>query len=276
MIRVLSAAVAWLAMAMPAVADDLKPFEGPKPIAVMMTTNPWLMVIGSDTPNFVLYEDGQVVYLKVRPDKTGVYMTKRLAPGDLKALKARLAALVPGVEPKKNIDLRPGLSDQPLSRFYVDIEGKHLVTSVYGLAREGVDRVGEPFDLADWLFGPIPDYLPVQVARLNALLSGWSVAGATVWQPKFIEAMVWDHDYAPAPSIKWPSDWPGLSHPSTLKRSSGYSIFLPGAELPRLTAFLKTQNDKGAVEIDGKKCAVSVRYAFPRQKIWSDAFREAE
>lgn len=276
MIRVLSAAVAWLAMAMPALADDLKPFEGPKPIAVMMTTNPWLMVIGSDTPNFVLYEDGQVVYLQVQPDRTGVYMTKRLAPGDMIAFKARLAALVPGVAPKKNIDLRPGLSDQPLSRFYVDIDGKHLVTSVYGLSRKGLDRADEPFDLADWLFGPIPDYLPVQVASLNALLSGWSVAGATVWQPKFIEAMVWDYDHAPAPSVQWPSDWPGLTHPSTLKRSTGYSIFLPGAQLPRLTAFLKTQNEMGAVEIDGKKCTVSVRYAFPGEKTWSAAFRETE
>ena len=163
-------------MAMPALADDLKPFAGPKPIAVMIATNPWLMVIGSDTPNFVLYEDGQVVYLKVQPDRTGVYMSKRLEPGEMKAFKSKLASLVPAVAPKKFIDLMPGLSDQPQSRFYLDIDGKRLVTSVYGLASEGLDRAGERFDLADWLFGPIPDYLPAQVARLNALLSGWSAA----------------------------------------------------------------------------------------------------
>jgi hypothetical protein len=260
MVRMFCSLLLSLAMAMPALADDLKPFEGARPLAMMMATDPWLMVIGSDTPNFVLYEDGQVVYRKALPDRTGVYMSKQLAPDELAALKAKLAALVPATAPKKVIDLMPNISDQPESRFFIDIDGKGLVTSVVGL-RNAEASVRKRV-------------LPPQIAQLHALLSGWDSAGATPWVPKYIEAMVWDYDYAPGKSIQWPAQWPGLNDPLTIKRSSGYSLFLPGTELPKLMAFLKTANEKGAVDIGGKKWAVSVRYVFPGTKVWSAAFRD--
>jgi hypothetical protein len=88
--------------------------------------------------------------------------------------------------------------------------------------------------------------------------------------------MIWAYDYAPDVSIHWPKDWPGIDSPSTLKRRDAYSIFLPGAEIPRLRDFLKTQKEKGAVEIGGKKWAVSVRNAFPSEPTWSKAFRGEE
>jgi hypothetical protein len=42
-------------------AEAFLPFGGPRPLAVMLETDPWPMVIGSDTPSFVLYEDGQLI-----------------------------------------------------------------------------------------------------------------------------------------------------------------------------------------------------------------------
>jgi len=35
-----------------------------KPIVVLIETDPWLMVIGSDVPTFALYESGQIIYKK--------------------------------------------------------------------------------------------------------------------------------------------------------------------------------------------------------------------
>jgi hypothetical protein len=96
------------------------------------------------------------------------------------------------------------------------------------------------------------------------------------WKPRYIEAMVWPYEYAPDESIHWPKDWPGLSSESTIKRRDAYSIFLPGSQLPRITAFLATRKEKGAVEIDGKKWAVSVRSTFPSEPIWRKAFRAIE
>jgi len=37
-----------------------------KPQVAFYSTNPWLMVVGSDSPRFVLYEDGSIIYTKMR------------------------------------------------------------------------------------------------------------------------------------------------------------------------------------------------------------------
>ena len=36
-----------------------------QPIVVLIETDPWLMVIGSDVPTFSLYENGQIIYKKI-------------------------------------------------------------------------------------------------------------------------------------------------------------------------------------------------------------------
>jgi len=38
------------------------PFSGPRPIAIIIEQNPWLMVMGSDTPSMALYEDGTFIF----------------------------------------------------------------------------------------------------------------------------------------------------------------------------------------------------------------------
>ena len=35
-----------------------------QPIVVLVETDPWLMVIGSDVPTFALYENGQIITKK--------------------------------------------------------------------------------------------------------------------------------------------------------------------------------------------------------------------
>jgi hypothetical protein len=56
-------------------ALSIDPFKGPKPIAVLIQTDPWLMVIGSDTPMVTIYDDGQIVYRKMEKDKKPVLLT---------------------------------------------------------------------------------------------------------------------------------------------------------------------------------------------------------
>jgi hypothetical protein len=88
--------------------------------------------------------------------------------------------------------------------------------------------------------------------------------------------MIWGYEYAPDKSIYWPKNWPGLKSPNTLRRGDSYSIFLPGKEIPKLVDLLAKQKEKGAVEIDGKKWAVSIRYTFPSEPVWFNVFRNSE
>ena len=49
----------------PANALEIDPYAGPRPIAVLIQANPWLNVIGSDTPMVAIYDDGQVIYIEL-------------------------------------------------------------------------------------------------------------------------------------------------------------------------------------------------------------------
>ena len=243
-------------------AEARPPFEGPRPIVVLIVTSPWSMVVGAETPRFALYEDGRVIYVERTSAREYTHMQARLTPAELANVKATLLGFATVPVPKE-IDLRPGWTDQPGSLFLLDVDGHTLVTSVYGLgALAGADR--EPtVDQAG------KATLPASIRDLHRYLTEFRVPGARKWIPNQLEVMLWDYSYAPETSIRWPATWPGLSDPTTRKRGNAYSIFLPGTEEPALQAFLASRKPRGAVEIDGKKWAASYRPVFPP---WRDAF----
>jgi len=45
-------------------AAEFSPFDGSKPIAVLIQADPWAMVMGGDNPRVAVYEDGTVFFLK--------------------------------------------------------------------------------------------------------------------------------------------------------------------------------------------------------------------
>jgi len=166
---------------------------------------------------------------------------------------------------KRYYDLAPNVTDLPETKIYLSLEETEFVTCVYGLTVPDTD------------FPAYPDELPRTIRDLHSYLSSLDFADAKPWELPYVEVMIWGYDYAPDESIHWPKDWPGLDSPSSIKRGDAYSIFLPGKELLKLREFLKTRKEKGAVEIDGKKWAVSFRYTFPSEPIWFEAFqREPE
>jgi hypothetical protein len=251
-------------------ALDIDPFKGPKPIAVLIQTDPWLMVIGSDTPMVAIYDDGQVVCLKREKNKMPSLLHTQLSPDALTEIKKKLSEFGNYSKLKRYYDLAPNVTDLPETKIFLSLDGKEFVTEVYGL------MVSETHLPAYSTFGgeQKPDELPGVIKNLHAYLTSLDFADAKPWEPPYIEVMIWGYDYAPDESIHWPKDWPGLESPNTLKRGDSYSIFLPGTELPKLRDFLKTRKEKGAVEIGGKKWAVSLRYTFPSESIWSKAFKE--
>jgi hypothetical protein len=244
-------------------ADAFLPFDGPRPLAVLVETNPWRMVIGSDTPSFVLYEDGQVIYRKKSAKQEMPYLWKQLTADELRSLKAKLISFGPYRKGPNRIDVAE-VSDQPETKMYLSFEGAELVASIYGMNFLNESRAE----------GRSKQPLPSELRRVFDLLSSLEFKDAKEWTPKYIEAMVWNYDHAIEPSISWPKAWPGLNSPTTIKKSNRYSIFVPGAESRNVTAFLQTRKEKGAVEIDGKKFSVAIRPAFPSEPVWRKIFFE--
>jgi hypothetical protein len=249
-------------------ALDIDPFKGPKPIAVLVQTDPWLMVIGSDIPRIALYDDGQIVFLKKDKNKRQVFFHKRLSADELASIKKKISAFGDYSKLKRHYDII-SVTDQPETKIYLDLNRPAFVTSVYGLRVSGTKHPPDSFSGDEQQ----QDGLPKAIRDLHAYMTSLDFADATPWEPLYIEVMIWGYEYAPEESIHWPKEWPGLESTSTLKRGNSYSIFLPGNQFPKLLDFLKTQKEKGAVEIGGKKWAVSFRYTFPSEPVWFKAFR---
>jgi hypothetical protein len=236
----------------------------PKPLLVVLAQNPWLMVIGSDSPTFALYDDGTVIYLREKPTQEKPFHSRMVS------------------DPKKKADELLSFDVGKVKEFYELTAWTDQVTTViwtptkkimiYGDWRKphAVGRVSDPRlkeadDRGRKMFESLPTEIRDALLRIDRERS---VAG-TPWFPATIEVMLWPYEYAPGASIIWPKDWPALSAKNTQKRGKdSFSVFLPSEKLPELRTFLATRNPKGAVLIDGKKMAESHRFPFPGEEAW--------
>lgn len=209
----------------------------PKPQVVLIETDPWLMVIGSDSPSFVMYSDGQVIYRS----ETG-YRTVTLSP-------ERQAEIIAEMQFGDAMSKYAGskATDQSTSIIILLNEGKVQGASVYGSLRRSEVR----------------SKVPPNIVAAYDKLHGFQDPNAIEWLPEKIEVMIWPYEYAPEASIHWPRDWPAIDDSGTVQRGDSYSIFLPSAHFDELKAFVRTRNEKGAVEIGKRKWALSWRLPLP-------------
>lgn len=254
----------------PATAAPFEPFAGATPIAILIQTDPWSMVIGSDTPRVAIYETGEVIFAKKVGDSLA-YHHVRLSPKELKELRGRIKPLIEVKNLKPWYDLAPGVTDQPEAIFYLRDGEREVATSVYGLMAKGTELPA----YTRFAGGPEATPPPDGLLKVHRFLTALDFPKSTEWIPEYLEVMLWDYSYAPESSIVWPKEWPALESDRTTRRGDSYSIFLDGTLLPKLREFLSTRNQKGAVEVSGKKWAASYRFVFPGEPVWRRALGEA-
>ncbi len=239
-------------------ALDFDPYAGAYPIAVLVQTDPWAMVLGADNPRVAVYGDGRVIRAKPTAERM-TYRTFMLDEAGLEKVQATLQPVFDLPFSRSRYDLAPGITDQPESRIYAGDRDFGGTVSIYGLA------VGEAPPVAA---NDPPAYPPQELLDLHALLSKLDSEQSEGWSPDFVEVMLWDDADAPEPSIHWPEDWPSLASNRAAKRGDSWSIFLDGSELPRLRELLAKRAERGALEIAGRKMAVTFRYTFPGTPSW--------
>ncbi len=249
-------------------ALDFDPFKGPKPIAVLIQTDPWLMVIGSDTPIVSIYDDGQIVFQK-KMGHESILLHTQISSDSLVQITKRLRTFGDYAKLKSYYDLAPNVDDLPTTQIYLAIDEREIATQIYGLI---VPDNGLPAFSA-LSVGGSPDTLPNLVKDLSTYLNSFNLADAKPWEPAFVELMISRFDNSIG-SVPWPKEWPGLDSPNSRRRRQSYSIFLPGQDLAKVREFLKSLRDGESVEIAGHKWSVDMRYAFPGEPIWREAFRK--
>jgi len=248
-------------------AKDVEPFAGPQPIAVMLQESPWATVMGAETPRIAIYENGQVIYTRGGPSpKQETYFYAELG---FPAMADVINHLKPVTDLKnlKPMYSLPDDANQGATLFYLRVDNKEVVTSVYGLHPQD-DREGFRIRTV----GRIPD----ELRELYHYLLTVEFTESRPWRPAYVEAMIWPFDGAPDKVLPWPKNWPDLNSDRASKRKSGYSIFLDGSMRDNLKDLLSFEKDKDAVEISGKPWTVASRPVFPSEPIWRKAFSKLE
>lgn len=245
-------------------------YTGPAPLAVLIERDPWLLVIGSDTPIFALYDDGTVIYLKKHEKKPSFYVKKILDQMSLEKLRKRF----PTAEEFMKLDNFYNLStitDLFTVEIYVSDGDLSKAISIYGMIPE---TTGHP---AMWVPDEFqkPDRLPGEIRMIYNEMTNISYCDAEVWIPAYIEVMIWTYRYESDELLIWPENLPSFNDPLTRKRSrDSYSLYIPGTKFDDLRIFLSKRKQGQAVLIDGKKWSVSYRFVFPGESVWQNAFRK--
>ena len=211
---------------------------------MMIEFDPWNSVIGSDSPTFAMYDDGEVIF---RTD--GGYKSVRLAFERQSEIRNALSK----IGEWKNYQSST-FTDQPTTVLAWNDKPSFRSLSIYGSLRR--DKVRSK--------------LPPSVIKAYDLLKNFDDTEARNWLPAKIEVMIWPYDYAPEPSIVWPRNWPGIEDPETIKRGDSYSIYLPSTYFEELKTFAASRHPRGAVEIGGKKWSLSWRFPFPGERTDED------
>lgn len=213
---------------------------------LLIERNPWLMVIESDSPTFVLYDNGQAIWWRQLDGSNGEYRNSNLKPKELDDLKSKIVTL-------SNLGSYYELTswtDQASQEIYFRKGSSLNKIEVYGDLR---------------LEEEIRNSAPSAFLNLFDHLSNFEHPESKIWKPQFIEIMIWPYEYAPGESIVWPSNWPDTKSASTRARGDSYSIYLSIKHENEFTSFISTINEKGAVLINGRKWAVSKRIPFPHE-----------
>lgn len=241
-----------------ALGESMNPKEksgAPIPLLVLIEYNPWLTVIGSDSPRFALYQDGTVIFLRQK-EKSAELFSVKISPSEVdrwigpKTLRA--------FEGQKSRYTAYGATDLTTSRFLLRTnEGSYKEVSIYGLDVV-MEKEEKPFETIP---GPILDLYQSMISYDNP--------AARPWLPPEIEAMLWPFEHARGANQQWPKGWPGPNHPKAKKRrGDSYSVFLPNSSLNQLREMISKLGESRAIEIDGKKWAVSYRLPFPGEEVW--------
>jgi hypothetical protein len=216
-----------------------------KPLVVLLEINPWLMVMGSDSPSFVLYESGIIIYSEIIHEKLFRKIVI-LNQDEMKKFIEYLSIDKSIYKLKKEI-ISSDWTDQPTNIIYLNITQKKIIM-VYGyIEKDNEDR----------------NRTPIAFINLYDKIKHYRNVNSDEWTPPKIEIMFWDYNYAPN-KRDWIKGFPDLNSPSTINRGGDfYSVFIDGDEYETFINYFREMGEKEAVEINGRKMSISYRIPFP-------------
>lgn len=214
-----------------------------------------LWKLGDLNPNFVLYDDGLVIFKK-QNDPHQLFSVL-LGPAEKKAMLRKL-------NPTAFLTLDNSYStnnqlDQPVYFIKYWQEGGMKKVRVIGDIRNSTS-----------------DRQKVPAAFLEPFdqMISFGNSNAVVWQPGLMEIQLYAHRKSSGEPVPWPDEWPDLNHKDTRKRTDpamryAYTLYLDGMHRDRLEKMLAGLKPRQAVLINGKHWYLAPsRFILPNEKMW--------
>ena len=218
-----------------------------QPIIVLIETDPWLMVVGSDVPTFALYENGQIIYKKISDKKWKYFEVQNDREKTQKIIKS--FGITDSLMKQRDYTRASTWTDQPTNILLLNFDTLRQV-SVYGQLQ----------DLKNEARQKTPkDFLSVYDNLIK-----FEDNSAKEWLPDTFEIMATKYSHSPEKPLKWNKQWSDINSMTTVKRGDDlYSIYLDKKYFKEFVELLKRIKEKQAVEINGEKYSLTYRLPFP-------------
>ncbi|WP_162996415.1 hypothetical protein [Mucilaginibacter celer] len=230
-------------------AQNYKPEYG-KPLIELTEINPWQMVIGSDVPTFVLYQNGQIIYKKQVKNKVKYYKTS-IPKNEIQAAFRKLG-VTDSLKALPSYISATYATDQPTSELIINSDF-HAQTLVYGSLR--------------YEKSPAREKTPKAFLNVFDKLINFKDNKAKEWLPDSVEVMLTSYSYSPETPMNWPAGWPDLKDKHTVQRSVDlYSVYIDRKDLDKLKKLINSMGEKQAVKVSGRLFSIAYRFPFPNIK----------
>lgn len=218
-----------------------------KPVIVLVETDPWLMVIGSDSPTFALYENGQIIYKKAI-NKEWKYFEVQNDKQTIKKIIASLG-IADSLMQQQDYIVASNWTDQPTNILRLDFDTLKQI-SVYGSLRR--------------LKSEERQKTPNSFLTVYDNIIKFEDSSAVEWLPDTFEVLATNYSYSPEEPLQWKSEWNDINSKTTVKRSADlYSIYLDKKYFQDFIQLLISMKEKQAVVINGEKYSLSYKLPFP-------------
>jgi hypothetical protein len=221
-----------------------------QPIVVLIETDPWLMVIGSDVPTFSLYENGQIIYKKIVKKKWKYFEVSNDRETTQKIIKS--FGITDSLMKQPDFIEASNWTDQPTNIILLNFDTIRQI-SVYGNIENKKSEARRD--------------TPKDFLTVYDNIKKFEDKNAKEWLPEYVEIMLTDYSHSLEKPKQWPENWPNLESESTVQRSESlYSLYLPKVNFEDFINLISNLNEKQAVEINGKKFSISYRFPFPNMR----------
>lgn len=244
------------------------------PLFVFSYVDPWRNVYGSDSPQFILYEDGTVIFVVCR-EKDNPY-----------SCYYRMSKLSAAQRAETMNELNPDAFYSFASRYYPDdsITVSDLTSRVLMMRKpdasyKSVQTYGA---LSGDEKGYVAKDVPQALKNLVELVTTYRRDDVIDFDFEFEEIVIrpFDDDKS-SRDLKWSKELPDLNDIRTIKHAKygRYSLFLSRSQNKNFQKiwwrFVKSNySDSVAFLINGKKWKIERRLPFPSEATWLGDFRK--